>query len=70
LLNSIWKPEDKNILLEIIDKIEWLQYNPSVVTEEDIMFAKQNKKLVILKYPLYRGEEKKGLDKIIYYKKI
>jgi organic radical activating enzyme len=64
LINRIWNEEQKKLLGIIINKIEWIQFNPTVVTDEDIEFATKHNKLVILKYPLYKGAAKKEIKKI------
>lgn len=65
LINRFWKEKHKRLVEKIIDKIHTVQFNIMVVQEEDIEWTREHNKIAAVKYPLYRGKEKKLLDKTI-----
>ncbi|MBU5682740.1 MAG: radical SAM protein [Candidatus Aenigmarchaeota archaeon] len=65
LINRFWNNKTKKILEIIMDKVTYIQMNVSVIKEEDLEYAKNMKKLVLLKYPIYKLSEKKLVNKIV-----
>jgi MoaA/NifB/PqqE/SkfB family radical SAM enzyme len=64
LINRFWKKEHLELLTILKDKINFVQLNPEVVTEEDIIAVRDINKKVVLKIALYKGDTKKNIDKI------
>ncbi|MEM5831895.1 MAG: radical SAM protein [Candidatus Aenigmatarchaeota archaeon] len=65
LINRLWNNRTKKLLELIMDKITYIQMNVSVVKKEDLDYAKEARKIVLLKYPIYKRHEKKMIEKII-----
>lgn len=61
LLNRFWKEEHKELIYILKNKINYVQFNPTVVTEEDIETVRNIGKKVILKIPLIKKNKKKKL---------
>ncbi|MFH8120080.1 MAG: radical SAM protein [Candidatus Aenigmatarchaeota archaeon] len=70
LINRLWDSRAKKLLGLIIDKITYIQMNVDVVRKEDLDYAEKMKKIVLLKYPIYKGKEKKQIDRIIEIMKV
>jgi len=65
LLNTFWNEEHKRLLNIVIDKITYIEFNVLLVKDSDIEYAYDNTKWVVLKYPLYKGNTKKMLYKVV-----
>jgi len=66
LINKFWKEEHLELLEILKNKINFVQLNPEVVSEQDIIAVKNIGKKVVLKIALYKGDTKKEIEKLKY----
>jgi len=66
LINRFWNEDQKSLLQILRDKINFVQLNPDVVEESDIIAVRDIGKKVVLKIALYQGDCKQNIDKLKY----
>jgi len=64
LINKFWSKDHLKLLEILKNKINFVQLNSEVVSEEDILAVKEIGKKVILKIALYKGDTKKEIEKL------
>ena len=64
LINRFWTKEHLKLLKILKEKVNFVQLNSEVVSEEDIKAVKDIDKKVVLKIALYKGNTKKEIEKL------
>lgn len=67
LINRFWTEDQKDLLIILGEKTKYIQMNLEVVTEEDIKFAQDLGKRIVLKISLYDGLCKKDVERLKYF---
>jgi len=64
LINKFWNKKQLELLDILKEKINFIQLNSDVASEEDIIAVKNINKKVVLKIALYKGNTKKKIKKL------